>query len=320
MSSERVRVLSIDGGGIRAVIPIMVLARIEGITNRPASELFDLMAGTSIGGTLAMALATPDEHGRPRWRAEELLRVVTEHRKAVFHRSAAKRMTALGGVLHEKYPTVGFAALARKLFGDRVLGDVTTNVLVPSYSIEERRPLFFKSGAPEREAGLDVPLRLAAVAAAAAPTFFEPVKLETGGDGEYQALIDGGVFANNPAMCAYAEACRSDPEATMTMLSIGTGALTKRLKYEDAREWGLAHWARPLLEVTFDGVNHAIDYQLRHLLPERHYVRLQPELDERQSHLDDPSDDNMRLLQITGERLIEHHEDEIDRICEQLVA
>ena len=312
------RVLSIDGGGIRGVIPLMVLAKIEGVTNKPASELFDLMAGTSVGGMIVMALATPNEEGRPRWRAEELERQLTQHGKAVFHRSAAHRIGSLGSILHEKYPAAGIEAFAGELFGDRVLGDTLTEVLVPSYAIEHRRPVFFKSGAAEDGAGLDVPLRHAAVAAAAAPTYFEPVKIRTGDEDDYFTLIDGGVFANNPAMCAYVEARRRYPDATLSMLSLGTGALIKQLKYEDARTWGLAQWARPLLDVTFDGVNHAIDYQLRHLLPERHYLRLQPELDERQSHLDDASDDNMRLLQITGERLIEQHASEIDSICEQL--
>lgn len=72
------KVLSIDGGGIRGIIPAMVLAEIEDRTGRPVAETFDLIAGTSTGGILALGLTLPGDNGRPRYAAEELIGLYEE--------------------------------------------------------------------------------------------------------------------------------------------------------------------------------------------------------------------------------------------------
>ena len=61
--SKPIRILSIDGGGIRGVIPAMILARIESLTGKPIAELFDLIAGTSTGGILTLGLTKPGPDG-----------------------------------------------------------------------------------------------------------------------------------------------------------------------------------------------------------------------------------------------------------------
>jgi uncharacterized protein len=78
------RVLAIDGGGIRGIIPGVMLVEIERITGRPIRESFDLMVGTSTEGILALGLAVPDDGGHPRYSAEELLRLYTEQGGAIF--------------------------------------------------------------------------------------------------------------------------------------------------------------------------------------------------------------------------------------------
>ena len=71
--TEQMRILAIDGGGIRGVIPALVLAHLESVAETPVCELFDLVAGTSTGGILAMGLTTPDGNGKPRYSADELV-------------------------------------------------------------------------------------------------------------------------------------------------------------------------------------------------------------------------------------------------------
>jgi patatin-like phospholipase/acyl hydrolase len=298
----------------------MVLEKLESRTGKPTSELFDLIAGTSTGGIIAMAMTVPDEDGRPRWSAHDFLRFYPETARTTFPHSLPHLMRSADGLLDEKYDPAGIDEVARKLLGDRMLSETLTDVIVSGYSLEERKPIFFKSAKAKANAAYDLPLRVVTRGATAAPTYFPPAKIEIGDQDDYLAVVDGGVFANNPAMSAFVEAKRMYPDAEISVLSLGTGMLTTRIRYDDAKHWGAARWARPMLQVTLDGSNHAIDYQLKHLLGPGRYLRLQPMLTEGGSRLDDASEDNLRMLRLTAQRQIESQEKAIGEICEQLTS
>ena len=119
----------------------------------------------------------------------------------------------------------------------------------------------------------------AARATAAAPTYFEPSKLEAEGTVDYFSLVDGGVFATNPAMCAFAEVRRHRPADEVVLLSLGTGQLTRSLPYDEVKDWGLVEWARPILDVVFDGVSDTVTTSSSQLLAGGGYWRLQVALD-----------------------------------------
>jgi uncharacterized protein len=201
------KVLSIDGGGIRGIIPAMVLGEIEDRTGKPASELFDLIAGTSTGGILALGLAKPTVgSNKPQYKAEELAELYEKEGGRIFSRSVWHRTRALGSTLEEKYPSEGIEGVLDEYFGETRLQDALTNVLVAAYEIERRIPWFFRSERAKERIDYDFPMKQVARATSAAPTYFEPVKIGAEGSSDYYALIDGGVFANNPALCAYVEA------------------------------------------------------------------------------------------------------------------
>jgi uncharacterized protein len=318
--AERVNILSMDGGGIRGVIPMLVLEKIEAVTGKAVSELFDLIAGTSTGAMIGMLMSVPRDDGRPRWTAHESVNFFAERGRQLFPRSPRHLLRAGEGLLEEKYEASGIEKFAEELYGERMLSEALTEVIVSGYSLEERKPIFFKRAKARRDPRYDLPMRSVARAATAAPTYFSPARIEIGDQGDYLAVVDGGVFSNNPAMSAYVEARRLWPEAEISVLSLGTGELTNRIPYDSAKHWGAAKWARPLLQITLDGSNHAIDYQLKHLLGPGRYTRLQPMLTEGGSHLDDASKDNLRTLRLTAQRQIEHHKDAISEICERLIG
>ncbi len=125
----------------------------------------------------------------------------------------------------------------------------------------------------------------------------------------YQAsLIDGGVFANNPAGCLLAEAQRLYPEATeIEIFSLGTGELIKPIMHQHARKWGKVGWVRPVLDIIFDGVADTVDYQLQQLSGDSFkYTRLQVRLDEGSEAMDNISKENLRALAYKAEGLVEH--------------
>ena len=314
-----VRVLSIDGGGIRGVIPAAVLTEIERRTGRTVSELFDLVAGTSTGGIIALALTAPGEHGAPRWRASDLLELYRREGEHIFSRSVWQRITSAEGVLDEKYPADGLEAALSKYFGDARLRDALTPVLVTAYELERRKPFFFRSRRAAADPVYDFPMREAARATSAAPTYFEPPLLVNEADGERYALVDGGVFANNPSMCAYAEILSEDRRADVLVVSLGTGQLNRPIHYADAKDWGLLGWARQIFNVVLDGVSDTTDYELEQVLgPERH-ARLQIELIGASDDLDDASPQNIANLETKARELIAANDAQIDSVCAALV-
>jgi uncharacterized protein len=309
-------VLSVDGGGIRGVIPAMVLAELEERTGRHTADLFDLIAGTSTGGIIACALTVPGPGGGPRWTANDLVDLYLTEGPRIFHHSIGRQLSSGLGLLDEKYDARPLEQALDTFLGDAMISDALTDILVTAYDLEHRKPFFFKTDRAKVVAQHDWPMKAAARARAAAPTYFEPEKLTA--DGETFALCDGGVFAANPAMCAYAEARRRHPRAEIRLVSLGTGQLTRPLHYEDVRGWGLIEWARPLIDVVFDGVSDATQYQLEQLLPVEDYTRFQTELIGASDSLDNANEINLEHLQDLARKLIGEQTADLDRLAAEL--
>ena len=309
-------VLSVDGGGIRGVIPAMVLADLEERTGRHTAELFDLIAGTSTGGIIALALTVPGQGGRPRWTANDLVDLYLTEGPRIFHHSIGQMLESGLGLLDEKYDAAPLEQALKDYLGEARISEAVTDVMVASYDLEHRKPFFFKTDRAKEKPGHDWLMREAARATSAAPTYFEPEKLTA--DGEVFALCDGGVFANNPAMSAYAEARRRHPRAQIRLVSLGTGQLTRKLHYEDVRGWGLIEWARPLLDVVFDGVSDATEYELAQLLPESDYIRFQTELIGASDALDNANERNLEHLQDLARSLISERASDLEQLASEL--
>jgi patatin-like phospholipase/acyl hydrolase len=292
------RVLSLDGGGIRGIIPALVIAHLERETGKPACELFDLIVGTSTGGILALGLSLKDEKGQPLLAAKRMVALYERHGGEIFEQSLWRKLRTVGGIFEEAYSHKALEGVLAHYFGDRKLGDCGVPAMVTSYDIQNRRTVFMKSWHPDH-AGLLC--SDAARATSAAPTYFEPAQLSWAE--ESRTLIDGGVYMNSPAVSAYAEARKLFPNERIAMLSLGTGELTRPIPYEEARTWGSALWVMSLLDCMFDGVSKAADHQMRLFLGE-HYLRLQTPLHYASDDMDDASRGNIRNLKQTARELI----------------
>jgi predicted acylesterase/phospholipase RssA len=286
------KILAIDGGGIRGLIPALVLAEIESRTGRPISSLFDLVAGTSTGAIIACGLTRPQPMP-----ADQVAAIYEQEGPQIFDASLVKQVSSLGGVIDERYDARELVKSLRRHLGNTGLRDAVTGVLVTAYDLEAREALVLRRDD-------DVSMVDAAHASSAAPTYFEPVRLGA------RTLIDGGVFAINPAVLAYAEASGSIDG----LASLGTGELTRRLPYDEVKDWGELEWARPIIDVVFDGSADAVDEVLERLVHDR-YIRLQTRLEEASDDLDDASPENLAALRREAERLIERRSADIDRLC-----
>ncbi len=315
------KILAIDGGGIRGLIPAVVLADLERRTGRRTADMFDLIAGTSTGGILACGLTRPGDGGAPAFTAADLIGLYESEGPEIFHRSLVKRIESVDGYVDERYDDVGLnAALRRYLDGTR-LSQAVTDLFITAYEIERREAFFFRSSRARTDPTYDFTFVDTARATSAAPTYFEPVRVSDVAGASRYALIDGGVFALNPAMCAFAElAAGGRRDEIELVVSLGTGSHTRRLPFEDVRGWGQLEWARPLIDVVFDGGAQTVDFELGQLLGPERYVRFQTRLTEASDDLDDASDRNLEALRREGSRLVEERATDLERVGGLLTA
>jgi predicted patatin/cPLA2 family phospholipase len=314
---SRKSILSIDGGGIRGLIPAMVLHHIEQQTGLRTCELFDVIAGTSTGGILALGLTCPDDGGHPRYRSSDLVDMYTQNAQDIFPHEFLGRARQL---VRPKYPSRGREAVLRGRLKEARLADALTEIIVTAYDVERRKPMFFRSALAKVAADHDFLMRDVALATSAAPTYFAPVRLDAPSPQAPYALVDGGVYANNPGMCAFVDRSTvTGAKENTLMVSIGTGSLTRPLPYPQAKRWGLIRWGPRIFDVVFDGVSDSVDFQLHVLLAES-YHRFQVTLDKAKDKMDDVGEQNLNDLKVQAEELIDSHEDELRKVCNKLMA
>lgn len=325
--ARMMKILAIDGGGIRGIIPAIILSEIERRTGQHTVNLFDLIAGSSTGGLLTMGLNVPDEQGQARFTAEEMALLYEREGSTIFSRSMWHSVRVINNINGSKYPAEGMESVLDRCFGDKMLSDAVGNVLITSYEIKRRQPWFFRSHKARTSSMCNFKMCDVVRSTTAAPTFFEPAKvLHPDLPDDYFALIDGSLNSANPALCAYVEAKDKFPDVDNFMIvSLGTGDHTQPLDFDDTKQWGLAGWSQHIMHIAFHSMSGVVDYQLRHLLPpnedgRQNYYRFQATLANGASdEMDDVSPKNMAALKRLAHELIETHDAELDDIAEQLL-
>ena len=221
----------------------------------------------------------------------------------IFRRSILDQLRSGWGLLDEKYPSRGLDSVLSENFGETMLSEALVDVIVTSYDLEGRNPYFFK----RRKARGDTHRgRLPYVAGRTRDgRRADLFRAAEGRDRRPHASLrprGRGRVRQQPAMCGYAEAARFQRDHDLVLVSLGTGQRSDPIPYEKAKDWGLVNWPRPLLDVVFDGVSDATDYQLTQVMDDGRYFRLQTTLEEASGALDDASEQNLRALHREGQR------------------
>ncbi|UFH55401.1 patatin-like phospholipase family protein [Spirosoma sp. KNUC1025] len=319
------KILSIDGGGIRGIIPAKILCKIEEITGKPISAMFDLVAGTSTGGLIALALSMPSsDKSAPKYSAEDVLKLYIERGGDIFARDKVQRFINPYGIFEELYSKQGIEKVLDDYFFNANLSDCVTNTMVTSYDIHSRMPVIFKSWLSEKGREPDLPLKSVGRATSAAPTYFEPVRLKLGDTNGALALVDGGLFANNPTMCALAEYLKLfGRDEEILIISLGTGDLVRRFEYNQAKNWGKMSWINPIISIMFQGASVTVDYQVRQMMQafglEHNYYRYQTPLDLGNDDMDDSSQENIDALLDEADQILTSNEDKLNGMCKKLL-
>jgi patatin-like phospholipase/acyl hydrolase len=312
----KLAVLSIDGGGIKGIVPAMILAEIEKRTEKRTYELFDMIAGTSTGGILTLGLTKPKGNGnKPEFKAEDLVKLYTDQGQKIFKIMEDKKLNSLGlkplakaseillkkfninmnleNLFSSKYTRREKVNVLDELLGKTPLCKALSEVIITSYSTNLRMPIFFTSNSEKERLNSEYFCKLcsgyqmkdAAMATSAAPTYFKAYHLHAPNNkaGSY-TLIDGGIIANNPTSIAIVEAMESykmkvhDKGVPLSeILVVSLGTGTAIRKFSrEIEEWGLIKWIEPLISMVFSGQSEVIDYQMEHLLSNEQYYRFQP--------------------------------------------
>ena len=327
------RILAIDGGGVRGIIPALILKRIESETGKPISKQFDLIAGTSTGAILALGLVKPSETDarQPAFRGSDIVSLYRDYASTVFP-SSFFILRDLRRFLHPKYAPDGVDSVLERYFGDYMLGESVTPVLIPAYDIEDHERLWFSDLSNPELYMKDI-----ALGATAAPTYLPPHRfaIQRGSLGigrtfrkDTVTLVDGGLFANNPSaeainyierLQAQAPINRGNPDNSILLVSLGTGKLApKKYSFDEVWGWGVVNWINPLLEIAFD--DPAIDDQVEREMADRGpYFRLQTDLGGEPTPLDDSSKRSMQhLTDLTNQALDHANKDILQSIIYQL--
>jgi uncharacterized protein len=326
-------VLSIDGGGIRGVIPGQIVVSIEKKLKQKTSDpearigdYFDFLAGTSTGGILTCAYLCPGPNGRPKYSAEEVVGFYLERGDEIFSIPVKHRLRTLGGVRDEKYPADELEDALNDYFGETKLSELLRNCLITSYDIKRRQGHFFTQKDAREISGYDFLVREVARATSAAPTYFECAKVKSLTNVTYP-LVDGGVFVNNPSMCAYAEVHQKYKctAKDMAILSLGTGYTREQYDYNSAKDWGLAQWVKPLIDIMMAGVSDTVHYQLKQMFDAAgvpaNYVRLNTEMPIGVStDMDDASQQNLNALRELGTETAEICSKQIDDYLDMILT
>jgi len=305
------RILAIDGGGIRGLVPATILAALEKSLGAPLAQHFHMLAGTSTGGILAAGLA----HEIP---TSQLVDFYLKDGGAIF------TPALLSNIDGPKYDPTPLEAALKTAFGDTRLSQLPHDVACPAYDIGARQPVIFKSweargieqpAAPSK----DFLVREVARCTSAAPTYFPPGQAHAV-DGSTLSLIDGGMFGNNPALIAMVAARRLMPLAKrFLVVTLGTGQNLQSLAYADAVGWGVVGWMTTggLIDIMFDAMGSTVEYELDQL-DVVSQLRLQSSLQGANDVLDDASATNMAALQTCAKRTLTERAKDIEALVAEL--
>jgi len=266
------RIISLDGGGIRGIIPATVLLRLNtDLALKNFLNKADLIAGTSTGGLLALGIANNMDPA-------VMQKVYIDDGEKIFDDSWLDDIKDLGNLIGADYDITNLEKVLKRIFGNIKLKALKKKVLVTAFDLDNEsksanarswKPKIFHNFEGADSDGEELAYKVG-LYTSAAPTFFPSV------DG----YIDGGVFASNPSMCALSQSqdirsISSPPKLDeIVLLSLGTGISLNYIKGKSL-DWGEAQWIKPLISLMMDGVNGIADYQCKQIL-KNNYYRLSP--------------------------------------------
>ncbi|WOL12885.1 patatin-like protein 2 isoform X1 [Canna indica] len=309
-SEKMVTVLSIDGGGVRGIIPATILAFLEAtlqeIDGRPDARIadyFDVIAGTSTGGLITAMLAAPDDNNRPLFAAQDIVQFYLDNSPKIFPQKNAGFLNPLsnlvGALVGPRYDGKYLHSIIEEGFGERRIGQTLTNIVVPTFDIKLLQPTIFSTFEARTVTSKDARLSDICIGTSAAPTYLPGHYFATeddAGNAREFNLIDGSVAANNPTLAAMNQVAKyifaANPDFLplkydkVLVISLGTGTKKEEggFSAQESAKWGVLSWlinnsTSPLIDIFSQGSADMVDIHasvlFRALDSDQNYLRIQ---------------------------------------------
>nr|WP_256522443.1 CBASS cGAMP-activated phospholipase [Halobacillus sp. A5] len=302
------KILCIDGGGIRGILPVTILKAVEQDRQIQVGKDFDLIAGTSTGSIIAASIALNKK-------MEDVLEFYQTYGKKIFKRQAKV------GLFKSVYSDRDLREMLRQVFGEIKLSEIEKPLLIPAVDITHGRPFTYRSHVNESDKSReDVHLWNAVLSSCSAPVYFPPNNIS-----QHYLSIDGGLWANNPSIAAITEVIQSFHTSleNIQVLSFGTGRQKIEFSFTKNKYWGLRQWmplqlpslkTKPkLLDLALHLSSESVSYHSQLLLGDR-YLRIDDDLTK-----EVPFDDIncMNDLMTLGEQVYQRNKDAILQFLEQ---
>lgn len=290
-------IVTLDGGGIKGIIPATILAHIEEKTGISCTKLFDCFSGTSTGGILSCLLNIPDKNNQPKYTAESVLNIYKNLGKKIFQ----KRWTSFNGFYKPLYDEKKIESFLQKKLGNITLNQSLSNIIIPTYCIKNNDTLLFSKILYKNKMlknNDNIMMHQVARMTSAAPTFFSPVSYNN------FLLVDGCVTTNNPSLIAYLlhDLIVDNQKTLFICLSIGTGQ-EYELEYEldlikNLQNGGKLKWIKTIINFISDSyASHEIMIDYNSIKTNLYYIRIQPSIPAKHTEIDNVKEKNMDLLE-----------------------
>lgn len=267
------KILTFDGGGIRGLISLYIVNEIEQKLEAPITDYVNCFAGTSTGSIIAVGYASG-------MTTQQLISVYQNEAHRMFSRSFYHQITSLWGLRKAKYNTFNLEETLKENYGiDVKLSNLQKDVIIPVANLTTGQgEVFstFKAKKHPENNEINLPTWKTVRASTSAPSIYKPVSFRRD-----EALVDGGLFANNPTLTAFGEIKDEfgwNAAQNLNIISIGTGHVGHGLSYSIAKSMGAIRWARPISKTIINISAKATHQLMAKLMSPEKYIRLNPTL------------------------------------------
>ncbi|XP_014516102.1 patatin-1-Kuras 2 [Vigna radiata var. radiata] len=308
-----ITILSIDGGGIKGILPATVLHHLDTTlkTKDPNADLahyFDVIGGTSTGGIMAAMLAAPSSHdpNRAAFTPGQIVDFYKQNGPHIFNAST-------GTLFGPQFDGEFLHYITRKVLKNTRLSQTLTNVVIPSFDIKTQKPVIFSSYKLGNAPYLNALLSDIALSTSAAPIILPPYYFEN--EGVEFNMIDGAVEAGNPTQVTISEVLQHNSYPKILVLSVGTGVekVTETYTAQETAHWPGACWVFPLIAFRGRGSAAMDEYHVQSFFngsqpssqPSYQYLRIEEhDLNPAFANLVNVTPESMQGLEDTGKQLL----------------
>ena len=306
-------ILVIDGGGLRGIIPVRILQKLEELSGKKIQESFDMFSGTSTGGLIVSCLTLRDdnEQDKPKYNLEEIADIYITKSNVIFpiKSGISKFFHNVSNLYSPAFSAGGIDTVLKQYISKQTLKDALRPIMVSTYDLNSNRPVFFKSSEGYSDATANAAIYDICRATSAAPTYLPAYSFLH--KGKMLTGIDGGVYVNNATMAAIAEISKYGSKGyykkrdgtdvafdDIRVLSLGTGSYNGTISETEATSWGELQWIQKITDIMMKGVNQTTDYEGSEMLNDGNYLRLTIDIgEEKYSDMSDSSEETRNYLE-----------------------